>query len=346
MRKNSGNLTIKIVTNFLFVAIFISILFFVGAQVLLITYKNQPFTMSLVLSLSAFVFLLSVITSIYYGYRTSIDIKVKLQKMITFTSSLRRGKFSDKMIVNEQDELGILAKELNNLATILNEQLQSIQRLADEKTSLRQQIHTAAVMEERQRLARELHDSVSQQLFALSMLSAATEKIIDKKPELVPLQMKQITDIAAKAQGEMRALLLHLRPIDLSGETLSDGILSLVRELKGKTNLHFEATIDEVNELPKAVEEHLFRIVQEAISNILRHSNADTIILILTERNNTIYLHIGDNGVGFDMEENKKISYGLKTMRERCEEIGGIFSIRSKQDKGTYIDIKVPISQN
>ena len=157
--------------------------------------------------------------------------------------------------------------------------------------------------------------------------------------------MEQIADIAAKAQGEMRALLLHLRPVDLSGESLSDGVLSLLKELKAKTNINFDASVDEIEGLSKSVEEHLFRIIQESLSNILRHADADSIKLELTERDHFVYLYIRDNGKGFNTEEEKKASYGLKNMQDRCEEIGGIFTLRSQLGKGTYIEVSVPISR-
>lgn len=140
----------------------------------------------------------------------------------------------------------------------------------------------------------------------------------------------------------MRALLLHLRPVQLSGESLCEGIIKLVQELKQKTNLHFEASIDEIEDISKAAEEHIFRIVQEALSNIIRHADATKVKLVLTDDDHYIRLFIGDDGKGFDIHKEKITSYGLKTMRERCEQIGGTYNIRSKENEGTYIEIRIP----
>lgn len=142
----------------------------------------------------------------------------------------------------------------------------------------------------------------------------------------------------------MRALLLHLRPIQLSGESLEEGIKKLTNELKQKSNLQFDVNIDELPELSQAKEDHLFRLLQEALSNALRHANATKITVNIKEKSDAIHIHISDNGIGFNLEEQSqsKTSYGLKTMRERSEEIGGTFRIRSKEGQGTYIDVRIP----
>ncbi|MCU9612500.1 sensor histidine kinase [Caldibacillus lycopersici] len=341
-----SNLTIWFIKQFCMSALFSTVFFFITIQIYIMLYPNASFHLPDVIFLSASLFFLSLSTAIYFGLRSSTEIKKRLRTMITFLSSLRRGKYTERLPQTEKDEIGILADEINDLAAALEEQVITVQRLANDKSELHQHVRNAAVLEERQRLARDLHDSVSQHLFALSMMASANLKMIEANSHLVKPQMEQIASIAAKAQGEMRALLLHLRPVDLSGESLSDGVITLLKELKGKTNLLFDASVDEIEGLPKSVEEHLFRIIQEALSNILRHSNADSIKLTLTEQNQFVYLYLHDNGKGFDTGEQKKVSYGLKTMQERCEEIGGVFTLRSQKGKGTYIEIRIPIRKN
>jgi two-component system, NarL family, sensor histidine kinase LiaS len=318
-----------------------SLLFFVGLQVYLLLTKNPVISIEMTFLLFFYILLIELLVGGYFGVKYSTYLKGQFGDIQLFITGLKSGKISDRMMKTEQEEFNPIIEELNQLATYLEEQAFSLQRLADEKVTLAQTAHTAAVMEERQRLARDLHDVVSQQLFALSMLSSATLRIIDHQPDKVREQVQQIADIAIKAQGEMRALLLHLRPIELSEDSLCEGIIKLIVELKEKTKLEFQASIDEIEHLSKAAEEHLFRIVQEALSNILRHSEATKVKITLTERENDIYLYISDNGKGFDPSKEKIASYGLKTMRERCEEIGGVFNIRSKKQEGTYIDIRI-----
>ncbi|KAB7665365.1 sensor histidine kinase [Bacillus sp. B1-b2] len=319
-----------------------SLILFVMMQVY-ITLKPQSIFSSLVtLMITAILFITNLLAGAYFSRKMNSTIKKQLDDILWYLSALRRGKIP-KDIASLQNEMTYDIKtELFDLSTYQQELVSSLQRLANEKASLGQTAHQAAVMEERQRLARDLHDVVSQQLFALNMMSSAAFKMFDRNPELVKEQLKDIVMIAGKAQGEMRALLLHLRPVELSNDSLCDGLIKLIQELKGKTSITFSASIDEIEQLSTAGEEHLFRIVQEALSNVLRHSYADKVRIILEERENYVYLHISDNGKGFNPSIEKMASYGLKTMKERSEEIGGVMEIRSKSGEGTYIDIRVP----
>jgi two-component system, NarL family, sensor histidine kinase LiaS len=328
--------------SYLMAGVISSLLFFVSLQMYLFLAKKPVISAEITFWLFGFLLIIQLLVAFYFGARNSTFLNGQLSDLHLFLSSLRNGKFIERVKRADIEELSPIFEEANQLAHFLEEQSLSFQRLADEKVTLAQTAHTAAVMEERQRLARDLHDVVSQQLFALSMLTSATLRMIEKQPERVKEQVEQISEIAIKAQGEMRALLLHLRPIELSDDSLCEGIIKLIVELKEKTSLEFQASIDEIEHMTKAAEEHLFRIVQESLSNILRHAEASRVKITLTERENDIHLYIADNGKGFDPSKEKITSYGLKTMRERCEEIGGIFTIRSKEKEGTYIDIRLP----
>ncbi|MGP4073430.1 histidine kinase [Piscibacillus sp. B03] len=302
------------------------------------------------LHLEAIFFLLIMIIlvmtpiGLYVIFKQTKYIKDRLHAFSIFVSMLQQGKYSAKLFLEEsEDELDNFTEELNELAKKMKDQVNTLQRLADEKSEFAQQAHIAATMEERQRLARDLHDAVSQQLFALTMMSQATVKLIDKKPDHAKKQIEEISEMALQAQNEMRALLLHLRPIYLSGEALHEGIIRLIEELKKKSTLHFDLDIDEID-LSQSKEEHLFRMIQEALSNILRHANAQNVKVELKNRDQEIFVHIDDDGIGFKANEQleQSTSYGLQTMKERCEEIGGTFRIKSQEGQGTYIDIRIP----
>ncbi|MBA4535682.1 sensor histidine kinase [Bacillus aquiflavi] len=332
--------------SFLMTALFSSLFFFIGLQIYLSIVKNPSINVATTFWLLIYVFIILIIVGSYFGLKGSYLIKGRLGDILIYVSTLRSGKFSERIVTYEKDEIGLITDELNQLAKYIQEQVHSMQRLADEKSMLAQSAHAAAVMEERQRIARDLHDAVSQQLFALGMMSSAALRMFEIDLDKAKQQLHEIANIAAKAQMEMRALLLHLRPIQLSEDSLCDGVIKLIHELKNKTNIEFNASVDEVTHLSKSAEEHLFRIIQEALSNTLRHADASKVKLILTEKENYIYLFISDNGKGFDWQKAKIASYGLKTMRERCEEVGGIFKIRSKKNEGTYIDIRIPRKEN
>lgn len=329
--------------SYLLFAGFSSLLFFVALQAYLLFTEKPAFSIGASIWLSAFVFLLLQLFGLYYGIRSTYALKGKYSLISSNLYALRNGTVPERLVSDKREETARVAEEVNALGDYLQEQAAVIQRMADEKSVLSEQAHTAAVMEERQRIARDLHDAVSQQLFALNMMSAAALKMFDQSPEYAKQQLSQIADISIRAQGEMRALLLHLRPIQLQKDSLCDGIIKLLKELKAKTNLHFKASIDEVEGLTKAAEEHLFRIVQEAVSNVIRHADAEEINVELSEEAGYARLYISDNGKGFNPEDAKMASYGIHTMKERCKEIGGNIKIRSKADEGTYIDIKVPV---
>ncbi|MGY0692846.1 histidine kinase [Virgibacillus sp. FSP13] len=287
---------------------------------------------------------LGIIISFYAGFKSSSDMKERVDYLSVLITQFANGNYHSRIYFNEDDEITRIANELNALGEKLQNQVKSLQRMADEKADFAKSAHKAAVIEERQRLARDLHDAVSQQLFALTMMSEAAVRQMEKKPEIAKEQMQEVATAALKAQTEMRALLLHLRPVHLSGEALSSGVKKLIDELKQKSTIDFYLFIDDDLTLSETTEEHVFRIIQESLSNILRHANATEVTLQLNKRENELFLHIGDNGAGFTMEQDtvRKTSYGLKTMKERAEELGGTFVVRSNEGEGTYIDIRIP----
>jgi NarL family two-component system sensor histidine kinase LiaS len=288
-------------------------------------------------------FLLALVIHAFLIYQESKRIKKRLGDVTAFTAVLARGNLAYRMDILEKDEIGRVAGELNRLAETMENQVASLQRLADYNEELTGKVHSAAIIEERQRLARELHDAVSQQLFALTMLSEAVLATMEAGTEPDQDQVRDIAGLAAQVQQEMRALLLHLRPVQLDGETLAEGLESLANELEKKSGLAFEISLYSLPPLARGVENHLFRIVQEALANILRHAEAGKVGINLFAKSGELFLQISDDGKGFNPLQEKKASYGLKTMRERCEEIGGQIKITSREAAGTRIDIRIPL---
>ncbi|MBM7541498.1 sensor histidine kinase [Amphibacillus cookii] len=299
--------------------------------------------LNIVLLSGAYFFLGSLI-AVLIGFRSSGHLKSEIDDLSVMIMQLSRGNYRSRFNYETDGEIARIGTELNDLAKKLDDQVRYLQRLADEKAAFAESAHKMATIEERQRLARDLHDSVSQQLFALTMMSKAVLRTLGKNPEKARVQMVEVAESAMKAQTEMRALLLHLRPIHLSDQSLRDGIANLIAELKTKCAIEFTMKMDDIEHLPKFTEEHLFRIIQEGLSNILRHADATKVKILLLQEAQHIFVHLADNGKGFDWDlaEQKQTSYGLKTMRERSEEIGGQFILRTKQGEGTYIDIRVP----
>jgi NarL family two-component system sensor histidine kinase LiaS len=134
-----------------------------------------------------------------------------------------------------------------------------------------------------------------------------------------------------------------LRPVHLEGNRLAQAIPELVEEMKAKVPVDIAIDMEEDLPLNKGVENHLFRIVQEALSNTLRHAKATKMDIVLQRRGDTVRLGIKDNGIGFDTLVKKQASYGMTNMEERVNELGGSLNIASAPGKGTRIEIRVPL---
>ncbi|UOR11091.1 sensor histidine kinase [Halobacillus amylolyticus] len=237
-------------------------------------------------------------------------------------------------------EMQQIEEKMKQIEARFKKQTETAQRLASERAEEREKSLQEVVIQERNRLARELHDSVSQQLFAASMMmSAINEGETEQKSSNKQLAM--VEKMIHQSQLEMRALLLHLRPVALKDKSLQEGCEELLRELTQKVPMTIEWTVESLA-LEKGIEDQLFRILQEAVSNTLRHAKADTLTVMLIGRDDHIILRMVDDGIGFDVEEAKTSSYGLQNMQERAFEVGGTLKIVSLKNQGTRLEVKVP----
>lgn len=260
--------------------------------------------------------------------------------------ALQQRKYDDPVLIQTSDsiylseDVEIALKKIRESGQNMEVALQA-KTVADETNS--QLDRNELVKQERQRIARELHDSVSQQLFAMTMLLSAIQEQSEGIDPVNQQLIAKVADMVDQAQAEMRALLLHLRPISLTNQSLAKGIEQLFKELETKVKINFEASVNDVQLLPE-VENHLFRIVQELLSNSLRHANPNIIECQLYEKDRNIYLRFSDDGVGFDMEKEVSNSggYGLKNIRERVAQLGGTVNVISFINQGTLVQIVVP----
>ena len=240
-------------------------------------------------------------------------------------------------------ELDAIWQRIQKIQRQIIEQAKLSQKLANEKAEDQEKRIQEIISQERHRLARELHDSVSQQLFAASMLMSSINEsrtLQESDPQSKPLKM--VEEMIHQSQLEMRALLLHLRPVALKGKTLQEGMQELLLELSQKVPMNIQWKIEQIP-LDKGIEDHLFRILQESVSNTLRHAKATALSVLLIQRDDLVIMRIEDDGVGFDTEETKTGSYGLQNMHERAVEIGGTMKVISVGNQGTRLEVKVPI---
>lgn|GEM_PF-175555 len=204
-----------------------------------------------------------------------------------------------------------------------------------------------ARIEERNRLARDLHDSVSQLLFSLSVTSRGVESLLTgPSPDTVAAlaAVRDMQGLSQSALKEMRSLILQLRPSDLQA-----GLVTALREYGERLGLRILTKLEGVRELPRAVEDALWRIGQEALNNVSKHSGTDSADVSLTLTSGEALLRVSDNGKGMPAVAARKRpaaaapSFGLSTMRERAEALGGTFSATGKKIGGTVIKVAIPL---
>jgi len=214
--------------------------------------------------------------------------------------------------------------------------------IAIENARLYKQAGTLAALEERQKLARDLHDSVSQALYGIVLGARTARAHLDGNPAEAIGPMDYILSLAEAGLAEMRALIFELRPESLRTEGLIAALGKLVNALGARHQL--EVTLDAVDEPDVAldVKESLYRIAQEAMNNIAKHARATHIEVKLSNGEGFLLLGISDNGSGFDTSQHFPGHLGLHTMRERAEKAGGTITFDSAPNAGTCIKVRIP----
>ena len=204
---------------------------------------------------------------------------------------------------------------------------------------LNKQAQDFAVLEERQRLAHNLHDAINQSLFSAGLIAEVLPRLWERDQEEARRSLEDLRRLTRGAMAEMRALLAELRPSTLTDAELGDLLRLLGNSFTGRTNVPARVTVVGQGVLPADVQVAIYRICQEALNNILKHAGAGKVEVFLKHEENAIELSIRDNGKGFDPEQTPSGHYGLSMMRERAEGVGAQLSIVSQPGRGTELVI-------
>jgi two-component system nitrate/nitrite sensor histidine kinase NarX len=197
-----------------------------------------------------------------------------------------------------------------------------------------------AVLEERQRLARNLHDAVNQSLFSAGLIAEVLPRLWDRDQAEARRSLEDLRRLTRGAMAEMRALLAELRPSTLTDSDLIDLLRLLGNAFTGRTNIPVTVTVAGKGTLPTEVQVTIYRICQEALNNIAKHAKASQVTIDLKHKEAALNLSIRDNGKGFDPEKMVTSGhYGLSMMRERAERVGARLSIQSQPGHGTELTI-------
>jgi signal transduction histidine kinase len=253
-------------------------------------------------------------------------------------------------VVDEDDVLLTLCIFLvaaiitGQLASVLRRRAEQARNRERELRLLYEQAQELAALQERQRLARELHDSVSQALYSISLgAHTARESLESSDPEQAKASIEYVLALTEAALAEMRALIFELRPESLETEGLVAALTKQVAVLRARYKLAVEADLAYEPDLSLERKQALYRIAHEALHNIIKHAQASSVVLRLARQESEIVLEVHDNGRGFDPMGSFPGHLGLHSMRERATKMSGTLTIESASGQGTYLRVRVPL---
>jgi signal transduction histidine kinase len=237
-------------------------------------------------------------------------------------------------------ESGYYTQRHTRLAETITNQI----AVAIENARLYEQAQNLATLEERHRIARELHDSVTQLLYGICLYSTATSRSIrNENFTQVEENLAEIKEDALQALQEMRLLILELNPPLLQKEGLVAALQASLDAIETRTGLETELITDGIGRLPRTIEPELYRIAMEALNNLVRYARARKVTVDLQARGGWVFLEICDNGVGFDQEKARNSGgMGLSSMEQRARQVGGRLEITSSPGTGTKISAEIP----
>lgn len=204
---------------------------------------------------------------------------------------------------------------------------------------LNKQAQALAVLEERQRLAHNLHDAINQSLFSAGLIAEVLPRLWERDQDEARRSLEDLRRLTRGAMAEMRALLAELRPSTLTDAELGDLVRLLGNAFTGRTNIPAKITVVGQGVLPADVQVAIYRVCQEALNNVAKHARASLVEIDLKHEDDAIELSIRDDGQGFDPARITSGHYGLSMMRERVEGVGAQLSVTSEAGRGTKLTI-------
>ena len=282
--------------------------------------------------LMGFVVILSLgsgLIGLVFGFIISRGLVRRLRSITQAARAWSRGDFDVTAHDTSGDELGRLARDLDRMAQELHTLLATRQELA--------------IVEERNRLARDLHDSVKQQVFAASMQVAAARALVRRDPDAAEARLSDVERMVGEAQRELTGLIQELRPVALENKGLVPALREYGSDWSRRTGIAVEIRAQGERAAPLDVEQALFRVAQEALANVAKHSGATSAEVRASWEPDALKLTVTDNGRGFDVSAATGKGVGLQSMRERVEAIGGALSIsRALDGQGMCVEACVP----
>ncbi len=271
-----------------------------------------------------FTIIIAIVGSIF-GYFSSRSLVRRFNKIQAGPEAWQKGDFNFRIDGSAKDELGKLSRNLNNMAEEIQGLMQNRQELA--------------TLEERQRLARELHDSVKQQVFASGM-QIATVKLKTTPDSATLKHLDAAEALIHQAQEELTSLIHKLMPVALEGKGLVQAIKEYIETWQENEEISVGFQTKNALKISSEVEYALFRIVQEAFANIAKHAKATKVLIKLISDEDKLSLVIEDNGIGFNKSKKTK-GFGLLSMQDRLEPFAAKLIIDTRANLGTKLTIEI-----
>jgi NarL family two-component system sensor histidine kinase LiaS len=259
----------------------------------------------------------------------------RIQHLIEATRQFANGDYAQRVEVSVHDEIGQLEHHFNQMAEQLAESMAQRQALAEQNARLA----------ERARLSRDLHDSVKQHLFAVSMQVGAALAQVERAGAGTRSHLLEADKLISQAQQDLTALIHELRPSVLQQKGLPRALREYVQDWSRQHGIAVELELTEEHTVPLAVEEAFWRIAQEALSNVARHSQATSVQVRLCYTPEQVTLTIADNGRGFELADGQRAGIGLHSIRERMADVGGTVTVQSHPGEGTVLMACCPLPQ-
>lgn len=263
-----------------------------------------------------------------FGTLVSRNLRERLRTLSRATQAWSKGNFQTRPSDSRGDEIGELTRDLNSMAG----QLQTLLQSRDELSRV----------EERNRLARELHDTIKQQTYASRMQLSAAVNLIDTEPEQAKSHVEAALQLNRESQQELKLIIEQLRPAKLQEKGLPAAMTEYLDQWHQTQAIEVEKRINPLLNIPLKIEVELYRIMQECLANIVRHAKATKVVVSLNEENGLINMSLQDNGIGFEPGNVPQSSSGLAGMQERLKGIGGELIIDSIPGTGTRIITVIP----
>jgi signal transduction histidine kinase len=244
------------------------------------------------------------------------------------------------MVLGSRGERSMSGEELSLLSAIGQEA-----SMAVENARLYKRAQQMAAMEERNRLAQELHDSVTQSLYSLTLYAEAAARKLEAGDSVTAARhLRELGDTAREALQEMRLLIFELKPLELQRAELAEAIRSRLDAVESRLGLKADLQVTGKASIGNPLKLELYHVTREALNNVLKHACASRVSVLLTLSPEEAFLEVRDDGKGFDpLAGRASGGLGLAGMAERAARVGGAFEVHSRPGGGTRVSFRVPL---